>query len=177
MSDDRQKDQPVDASVVDAPVISSLPPLVSWEHGLGVQVNIGGAVKEKLSESAASLLKARAEALLQEVVLKSRGIATLEQPGVLDSRIRPEDITRAFDRTVIHYAQRGEKKSRFWNFIHELPILLFAVGLTKFVEGALGLMRLRVDPSAVSAVAVDMTVASIAVIVALLLFLGLSQRE
>jgi len=36
-----------------------LPPLVAGEHRLGIQVSVAGAVKGKLDESAASLLRAR----------------------------------------------------------------------------------------------------------------------
>jgi len=37
---------------------------------------------------------------------------------------------------VNRYAERRGRTSRFWKFLHELPVLLFAVGLTKLTEGA-----------------------------------------
>jgi hypothetical protein len=151
--------------------------LVPGEHKLGIQVSIGGAVKGKLEEGAASVLRARGEVFLQEIVLEGKSITTLDQTNLLDPKVRSEDITRAFDRIVNRYAQRGGRSSRFWKFLHEVPILLSAVGLTKLTEGLIELAKTANDPSRTMTVAIDMTVASVAFLLALLLFFGLSQRD
>ena len=160
----------------DLPVIE-LPPLVAGEHRLGIQVSVGGAVKGKLEETAASVLRARGEAFLEEIVLEGKSITMLDQPKILDPKVRSEDITRAFDRIVNRYAERRGRASKFWSFLHELPVLFFAVGLTKLVEGVIELARVAKDSSKSMTVAIDMTVACIAFVLALSLFFGFSQRD
>jgi hypothetical protein len=173
MSDDCEN---VELEPEDLPLIE-LPPLVAGEHRLGIQVSVAGAVKGKLDESAASLLRARGEGFLEEIVLEAKSITMLDQPKLLDPKVRSEDITRAFDRVVNRYAERRGRTSRFWKFLHELPVLLFAVGLTKLTEGLIDLARSASDPSRTMSIAIDMTVACVAFVIALLLFFGLSQRD
>lgn len=166
----------VESAANDPPIIE-LPPLVAGEHRLGIQISIGGAVKAKIEEDASAVLRERGEAFLQEIVLEGKSITTLDQPKLLDPKVRSGDITMAFDRIVNRYAQRVGRTSRFWRFLHEVPVLLSAVGLTKATEGVIELSKGAMDTSRASTVVVDMTVACVAFVVALVLFVGLSQRE
>jgi hypothetical protein len=125
-------DSAADSVVESTPsIIDSIPPAVASERKLGIQVTIAGTAKDKLDVDAAKVLQTRGEALLADVVLEGRKLAAQDQPRVLDPKVRLEDIERAFDHTARRFAQEKGNKSRFLRFLHELPILLSAVALTK----------------------------------------------
>jgi hypothetical protein len=160
-----ERNEPVGNSI-----ISSLPVVTLREQRLGVQVGLGGLVKSKLEEEAAAVLKRRGETFLEEIVLEGQRIAILDQPKVFDAKVSPQNITQAFNRTVNRAAQRGAERSRFSKFVHEAPVLLFAVGLTKFVDGLRAIAQKGDVPT-------DMTIACVSLVLALVMTFFLSQHD
>ena len=160
----------------DRPLIE-LPPLTPAEHPIGIQVSIGGIVKDKMDDRAVTLLRERGESFLQEIVLEAKGIVTFDQPKLLDPKVRPEDIARALDRVVSRYTQRSGRISKLSRFLHEVPVLLFAVGLTKFSEGLIQWTKIEADASVAKSVAVDAVIGCAATIISLILFFSLGQHE
>jgi hypothetical protein len=171
MTNDPEKERPVREDVP----VNDFAPFVAPEHSLGIQVAIGGAVKEKLDGNAASALKSWGESFLHETVLEGRSIATFEQRGTLDPKVRPDDLVRALDRVVLRHASRGQRSSKFRKFIHEVPVGMSAVGLTKFAEGLAELTR-QADRGT-TLIVVDMTEACACFILAFLIAFLLSERE
>ncbi len=116
-------------------VIESIPPALASVRSLGVQVIVVEAVKERLETEAQETLQKLGEALLDEVIREGHAIAVLDgRKQELFPRLRSGDIVRAFDRTIVRLAQRGGRKPRVWNYLHELPVLGFGAASAQAAE-------------------------------------------
>lgn len=152
-------------------VIDSIPPPIIREHTLGIQVTVAELLKGKLEPEAADALQKIGEALLQQVVLEARTIVTLALPNQLDPKPRPEDISRAFERVVSRASRRGGNTSRVSKFFNEIPVVLFAVGLTKLADAARAALDHKPD------LLLDMCVASVSLLCAISVTFILGQRD
>jgi hypothetical protein len=144
---------------------------LSRNIGSEIQVTVAETLKNKLEPAAAEAVQKIGEALLQQVVLEANTIATLDLPGQLDAKLRPGDVTRAFERVVSRFARRGGGSSRFYKFVYELPVVLFAVGLTKLADALRAAVEHQPD------LLVDMAVACISLVCAVSVTFALGQRD